>query len=181
MLEVRKHPGTGLLVREDGAVRMPKSNHHPAPEWVFGTAIASGYRVIGYCNRQHLVHRIVAEAFLPNPSGFPSVDHIDRNRSNNAVGNLRWADYKTQNENHGNVLNRANYGARHCEDKKAYSAVYGTIYYAGHTSQRKEYAAKYYAKMKSLGFAYRRGTDGKKHWVRLAAEKAAKAKAKAEG
>ena len=36
------------------------------------------------------VHRIVAESFIPNPLGFPEVNHIDCNRINNAVSNLEW-------------------------------------------------------------------------------------------
>jgi hypothetical protein len=36
------------------------------------------------------VHRLVAEAFIPNPNNYPTVDHIDRNRQNNKVTNLRW-------------------------------------------------------------------------------------------
>lgn len=36
------------------------------------------------------VHRIVATCFLPNPDGLPEVNHIDCNRTNNAVSNLEW-------------------------------------------------------------------------------------------
>lgn len=36
------------------------------------------------------VHRVVAEAFLPNPNNLSDVDHIDCNKLNNNVGNLRW-------------------------------------------------------------------------------------------
>ena len=36
------------------------------------------------------LHRLVAEAFLPNPNNLPEVDHIDRDKSNNTVSNLRW-------------------------------------------------------------------------------------------
>lgn len=37
------------------------------------------------------VHRLVALAFLPNPEDLPEVDHIDRDRTNPCVTNLRWA------------------------------------------------------------------------------------------
>ena len=43
------------------------------------------------------VHRLVAEAFIPNPENKPTVDHKDGNRKNNAISNLRWASYSEQN------------------------------------------------------------------------------------
>lgn len=43
------------------------------------------------------IHRLIAEAFIPNPDNKPTVDHIDGNRQNNSLKNLRWASYSEQN------------------------------------------------------------------------------------
>ena len=37
-----------------------------------------------------LVHRLVADAFIPNPNNYPFIDHIDGNPANNNAENLRW-------------------------------------------------------------------------------------------
>ena len=53
------------------------------------------------CNK--LVHILIAETFLPNPENKPCIDHIDGNRHNNCVSNLRWCTYK---ENQNNPITR---------------------------------------------------------------------------
>ena len=40
--------------------------------------------------RQYAIHRLVASAFIPNPTGFPAVNHKDECKSNNCVDNLEW-------------------------------------------------------------------------------------------
>lgn len=42
------------------------------------------------------IHRLVAEAYLPNPNNYDTVDHIDFNTTNNCVNNLQWM---SRNEN----------------------------------------------------------------------------------
>ena len=52
-------------------------------------------------NEKKLVslHRLIALTFIPNPDKKPFIDHIDRNRLNNRIDNLRWV---TPFENSGN-------------------------------------------------------------------------------
>lgn len=43
------------------------------------------------------IHRLVAEAFLPNPDNLPCVNHKDENRLNNHIDNLEWCTYRHNN------------------------------------------------------------------------------------
>ena len=57
----------------------------------------------GHKNR--LVHRLVAQAFIPNPEHLPEVNHKDENKRNNVVSNLEWCTDK-YNVNYGTGLKR---------------------------------------------------------------------------
>lgn len=58
-----------------------------------------------------LVHRLVAETFIPNPENKPTVNHIDGNKTNNCINNLEWATSHEQSvHSFANGLNYARKG-----------------------------------------------------------------------
>lgn len=69
-----------------------------------------GYQLVNLCvnykKRTFKVHRLVAEAFIPNPDGKPQVNHKDEVKTNNSVSNLEWATIK-ENVNHGTGIQRS--------------------------------------------------------------------------
>ncbi|WP_176167265.1 NUMOD4 domain-containing protein [Mesobacillus jeotgali] len=81
------------VIRRDGYV-------NKVLEKLLSPVIAEGYLIISlYKNnkgKKFYVHKLVAEAFIPNPDNKSFVNHIDRDRSNSNVQNLEWV---TQREN----------------------------------------------------------------------------------
>lgn len=120
-LQVKPHPHLNILVREDGAIYNCGLTRRK--RWTFGSKKENGYIHVIIDGKNYYVHRLVAETFIPNPEGKPTVDHINRDRSDNRVYNLRWATAKEQKENSSSIINRADYGVRWLENPKLYEKL----------------------------------------------------------
>ena len=83
-------------VRKNTLMRLPKNKY--------------GYIQVGLSKNgirtMFQVHRLVAQAFLPNPDNLPQVNHLDEDKTNNNVTNLEWCDAK-YNNNYGTARIRA--------------------------------------------------------------------------
>lgn len=63
-----------------------------------------GYAIVGLGqNSKYYIHRLVAQAFIPNPNNLPQIDHINTIKSDNTINNLRWCSSK---ENMSNSLTK---------------------------------------------------------------------------
>lgn len=65
--------------------------------------ILNGYPKVSFsingCTYQRFVHRLVAQAFIPNPENKPFIDHINTDRGDYRIENLRWVTQKENMEN----------------------------------------------------------------------------------
>lgn len=96
-LRARLIDGTDKYIREDGVVIWKYKSKEGFKE-THGSLQRDKYRSASIGGKKILVHRLVARAFIPNPDNLPIVDHIDENKQNNSVSNLRWCTNKMNSE-----------------------------------------------------------------------------------
>ena len=59
-------------------------------DWIKPQPFKKGYHRVKVNGKKQYLHRIIAEAFLPNPLNHPEVDHINEDKTDNRVENLQW-------------------------------------------------------------------------------------------
>ena len=65
-----------------------------------------GYLLCTFNQKLYRKHRLIAEQFIPNPENLPQIDHINHNRTDNRIENLRWVN------NSDNIKNKSGHFGR---------------------------------------------------------------------
>lgn len=149
-------------VRRNTLLRLTKTNYGYIQVSLYKNGIRTGLKV----------HRLVAEAFIPNPDNLPQVNHKDEDKTNNNVTNLEWCTAK-YNNNYGNRLEKSintkikngyvdpnfiGFGL----NEKEYIKQYSRIYYERNREKSKERSKIYYQEHKKE--LYEKNKERTKEW-----------------
>lgn len=131
----------GYLIYPDGRVYSVLTKKFLKPAYIGRDNSDSKYQVVLLKNGLDLketvrVHRLVARAFVPNPNGYPVVNHKDGNKSNNNYTNLEWCSYSYNNKHAYDIGLKK--GKRRIEDLKDIFEDYVSLKYS-----RKDLENKY--------------------------------------
>lgn len=136
-------------IREDGVIEScyKLKSSIPCDVWRELKQIydkSCGYMIVTLCHegvrKNKRVHRLLLEAFVPNPSNKAHVNHIDGNKLNNSLDNLEWATPK-ENTNHSIKMGLHDPAAHSRKeivqldkDTKTVIAVFPSLHEAGRTT-----------------------------------------------
>lgn len=77
-----------------------------------------GYRIVSLFEngkaKKYRVHRLVADAFIPNPNNYPIVNHKDEIKDNNRMENLEWCTH-SYNTRYGNCIKKMRQNNPQCK------------------------------------------------------------------
>ena len=96
-------------VSNDGKVRSLNYKRTGKTKILKQNTNKDGYKTLLLCKngkvKAYYIHRLVAQAFIPNPNNYLIVNHKDENPANNHVSNLEWCNHE-YNMNYGTIKDR---------------------------------------------------------------------------
>lgn len=99
-------------------------------------------------------HQLVAQAFIPNPDNKPHVDHINTDRTDNRVENLRWVTHKENMNNPLTIINNIKAQKKvmkpvvQMTSDGYFKQIYRSQYYAGQINNKRQNTIHAYCKHK---------------------------------
>ena len=138
-----------------GRVKSLNYNRTGKEEILKNAECSNGYLTVGLTKngKQKLfkIHRLVAEAFIPNPENKPCIDHINTIKNDNRVENLRWV---TNEENNNNPLTKKKRNENYANFKGENHPMYGRtgenhpMYGKHHSEETRKKMSKNHANFK---------------------------------
>lgn len=117
------------FVHSDGTI-WSYAHHHNNKNKTFRKIIPQedkdGYWRVQVHGKLYRLNRLIALAFIPNPDNLPVVDHINRDRKDNRISNLRWASFKDNALNQNPALSGVISVRRHT-DVKQYTKEFNSL------------------------------------------------------
>ena len=94
-----------LLEHDDYEIlnQYPFTIRRKSDQFVPSESTSNGYVNIHLNNKSYNKHTLIAKQFIPNPNNLPYVDHINHNRSDNHLSNLRWVTFSQ------NIFNKSSH------------------------------------------------------------------------
>lgn len=91
-------------INKNGDVWVISQTKYKKSKFIKPITDKDGYYKIGLTSKEGkrktlLLHRLLALQFIPNPDNLPVIDHIDRNKTNNTLENLRWTTIQKNTHN----------------------------------------------------------------------------------
>ena len=107
-------------VSNEGNIRSLNYNHTNTIKNLKLVVVNSGYVIVGLTKngktKRKYVHRLVGEAFIPNPNNYKCINHKNEDKTLNTVENLEWCDHK-YNDNYGTRNDRISAFAKNRADQ----------------------------------------------------------------
>ena len=120
--------------------------------------ISGGYLAVSLCKnikvKMFTIHRLLGKCFLDNPNNYPVIDHINCNKMDNRLSNLRWTTYSINNHNSINSnKNKKNISGEPNISHRKERNSWQVIIYFNKKIYRKSFNIKKYTNEKAFNMA----------------------------